>query len=177
MAGGDWPRIARIALVKLCTQTQPVVSTGVQLLAAIREIFDVAVAEKLTTRHALEELAARDEGPWAFMFEDALKHDKLNSAGAKLARMLSKYKTPDGEPIKPRPMRLADGSVSKGYYKDDFKAAWERYLPFLSLSIPQNVVTEVTAVTHEGKSVTTGSFCNVTERLQEPEPLHFYLAL
>jgi Protein of unknown function (DUF3631) len=40
LAGGIWPKQARVALVKLCQQNRDVVSTGKQLLADLRYIFD-----------------------------------------------------------------------------------------------------------------------------------------
>jgi hypothetical protein len=92
----------------------------------------------------LEELVAIEDGPWALMFEDALKHDKLQTAASKLARMLKEYK------IKPRTVKLADETTAKGYHRRDFEAIWKRYLRASCSSCEK----AVTAVTHEGKEVT-----------------------
>ncbi len=63
------------------------------------------------------------------MFEDALKHDRVQSAASKLAKMLRPYKKSDGRKIEPHVLKLEHGSVSRGYCKEDFGPAWERYLP------------------------------------------------
>jgi uncharacterized protein DUF3631 len=88
-------------------------------LGIARNVRDVAAGP-------LDSLATRGkpkDGPWALMFEDALKHDKLQTAASKLARMLKEYK------IKPRIVKLADETTAKGYHRRDFEAVWKRYLP------------------------------------------------
>ena len=55
------------------------------------------------------------DGPWASWFEDDLHHQRLKSAGAKLARLLKRYK------IKPRKIRIGKESV-QGYAEIDFMA-------------------------------------------------------
>ena len=152
MAGGYLLDAARAAIIKLCTQGEPVVSVGVQLLGAIRGIFDESGESKLTTREMLERLAAIEDGPWAFMFEDALKHEKLQTAASKLARKLKPYKTPDGGSVQPRVIKLTDGSTPRGYHKEDFRAAWERYLS-TPAPIPLEAATSATSATCEAKTV------------------------
>jgi hypothetical protein len=132
LAGGEWPARARAAVIKLCSQEEDV-SLGVRLLAAIHGIFDSTGADKLTTKDILEALITIEDGPWALMFEDQLRQNKLQSAAAKLARLLKGYKRPDGEKIKPRPIRL-DDEVVKGFYRSDFEEAWKRYLQASPLS-------------------------------------------
>ena len=146
LAGREWSEQARAGLVKLCSQEEDA-SKGIKLLVALRSIFDSTKKDKLTTRDILEELVAIEDGPWALMFEDALKHDKLQTAASKLARMLKEYK------IKPRTVKLPDETTAKGYHRRDFEATWKRYLP-ASCSSCEEAVTAVTAVTHEGKEVT-----------------------
>src|SRR5262245_9211196 len=89
-AGGGWPEKARAALVKLCGQEEDQ-SKGVQLLTAIKGIFNEKKADKLPTLDLLHALVANDEGPWPLMFEDSLKHGKESSAAARLAKMLKNY--------------------------------------------------------------------------------------
>jgi hypothetical protein len=151
LAGEQWPEKARGALIKVCCQEEDA-STGVKLLTAIRGIFDKRKADKLTTEMILEDLVAIEDGPWAFMFEDALKHDKLRIAAAKLAGKLKGYKNPDNEKIKPRTIKLTDGTTAKGYHRSDFEKAWKLYCP--SFPISGTNVTNVTNVTNEGKEVT-----------------------
>lgn len=148
LAGGDWPTRARGALIKLCLQEEDM-SVRVKLLTAIRGIFDSTESDKLTTKDLLEALIEIEDGPWALMFEDHLKHDKLQSAAAKLARLLKDYKRPDGQKIKPHPIRIGD-DVDKGFYRSDFEEAWKRYLQ-PSFPIREKAVTSVTSVTYDGK--------------------------
>jgi hypothetical protein len=145
MAGGRWPGRGRDALVKLCAQEEDA-SRGVTLLDAIRGVFDKTEEEKLTTKTLLEELIRRDDGPWALMFEDALKHDKLNSAASRLARMLKPYK------IKTHTIRLTETETGRGYYRSDFAKSWELYLT-ASTSPPREGITPNTPNTYEGKNV------------------------
>jgi hypothetical protein len=152
LAGEQWLEKARGALVKVCCQEEDA-STGVKLLTAIRGIFDQRKADKLTTEVILEDLVAIEDGPWAFMFEDALKHDKLRIAAAKLAGKLKGYKNPDNEKIKPRTVKLADGTTAKGYHRREFERAWKLYSTASPISGIN--VTNVTNVTNEGKKVTT----------------------
>jgi len=122
LAGGEWPEKAREALVKLCQQEEDA-SIGVKLLSAIKGIFDETDADKLSTRDMLERLVGiADDAPWAYWFEDALKHSRLDSAASKLARELKRYK------IKPEKIRFGSETL-KGYWRASFRHAWEHYLP------------------------------------------------
>jgi Protein of unknown function (DUF3631) len=150
LAGGGWPAKARAALIRLCSQEEDA-SLGVMLLAAIRSVFDLAEVDKLSTTEMLEALVATEDGPWALMFEDHLKHGRLQSAAAKLSRLLKNYKTPDGQKIKPHSIRI-DGEIVKGFYRSDFEEAWERYLQ-PSLPMREEAVTSVTSVTYDGQTV------------------------
>jgi hypothetical protein len=95
----------------------------------------------------MEELVVIEDRPWAFMFENALKHGELRTAASKLASRLKGYKTPAGDKIKPRTIKLADGSTAKGYHRSDFEEAWKRWLP----ASPPPTVTNVTNVTFPGE--------------------------
>jgi Protein of unknown function (DUF3631) len=145
LAGGGWPERIRRALVKLCS-TEEDADISVKLLGDMKVIFDSRGTEKITTEEILEDLVAIEDRPWAFMFDEALKHNNLRIAAAKLAARLKGYKTPNGEPIKSRTIKLSDGGTAKGYHRSDFLEAWSRYLP-----LPQTNVTNVTIVTHDGK--------------------------
>jgi hypothetical protein len=164
LAGGQWPEKARTALIKLCCQEEDA-SLGVKLLVAIRGIFEKRKAEKVTTETILEDLVAIEDGPWAFMFEDALKHDKLRIAAAKLAGKLKRYKNPDNEKIKSRTIKLPDGATAKGYHRSDFEKAWNLYVlpPMSGFN-----VTNVTNVTLEKKKVTTDQKVT-TDDVTEPD--------
>ncbi len=153
VAGGDWPEKARIGLVKLCGQEEDA-DFGVKLLAAIKAIFDEAGEEKLPSIEVLQALVSIEDGPWASMFEDALKNSKVQTAASKLARVLKNYK------IKSRTLKLADETTAKGYHRADFEPHWRRYLA-ASSSVS---VQAVTAVTHEGKKVTAPVSVTATDQ-------------
>ena len=122
LAGGDWPEKAGPALVKLCCLKEDV-STGVRLLADIRAIFNSTSEDKMTTKDMLQRLTAIEaDRPYAFWWEDALKHDKLNSAATRLAKLLKPYG------VGPRKIRVGDETI-RGYYRADFEQSWKRYLP------------------------------------------------
>jgi hypothetical protein len=122
LAGGEWPEKARRALVKLCCLEEDA-STGVTLLADVRDIFNSTGEDKMTTKDLLEGLVAIEaDRPYAFWWEDALKNGKLNSAATRLAKLLKPYG------VKPRKIRVGDETV-RGYYRADFEEVWKRYLP------------------------------------------------
>lgn len=147
MAGGDWPRRSRVALIRLCSQEEDA-SLGVKLLADIKGIFDLKGAGKLHTIDILNALVAiEDDRPWAAWWLDDLKHDKHEKPASRLAKLLKPYGTQQ-RPIKARSIRLA-GKVARGYEIDDFRHAFERYLPPVG-----KAATTVTSVTYEGENVT-----------------------
>jgi hypothetical protein len=148
LAGGEWPQRIRSALIRLYSQEEDA-DIGVKLLGDMKSIFELAGVDKIPTEEILEELVAIEDRPWALMFEDALKNGRLQTAASKLAKKLKPYKTPDCEKIKPRPIKLSDGSVPRGYYKADFLAAWERYLP----PVIGKSATSATSATYEGRTV------------------------
>jgi len=141
MAGDDWPQSARAALVKVCTQEEDA-STGVKLLADIKRIFEARSADRLTTEEILDGLTKIEDSPWALMWADDLKFGSIPKAAAKLARMLKAYKRPDGERLKPRTVRIGNGTP-KGFHRSDFEEAWKRYLP----PAPEKAATVATSAT------------------------------
>jgi hypothetical protein len=126
MAGGDWPEKSRRALVKLYGQEEDE-DKGVKLLVAIRRVFDDKQAEKLSTLDILTALVAAEDGQWASMFEDLLKHEKNQTAASRLARLLKDYRKPDGERLRPHKIRIGD-ETAQGFYRTDFERAWAHNL-------------------------------------------------
>jgi hypothetical protein len=98
--------------------------TGVELLKAIKSVFKDKRADWLSTKDIIEALVTFEDGPWASWFEDSLKHDKLRTAGSRLARQLKRYRSDGVEHSK---TRVGD-ETAWGYTRDCFKRAWERYL-------------------------------------------------
>lgn len=123
-------------MTKTKTQTRPAVDReavqmpDINLLMAIRSIFEWTGEDRITTWQLLEALASIEDGPWVLMFENALKHGKPQAAAAKLARLLREYKTPEDKKLKPHTIRTGNGTP-KGFYRSDFELEWKRYLPSL----------------------------------------------
>jgi hypothetical protein len=115
VAGGKWPELARAAAVALVTEAkESSPSLGIRLLSNIRNLFG-ADTKALATDVILKELWMLDEAPWGDM-----KGKPLNDRG--LAKLLKPYG------IKPKVVRLG-GEVARGYVREDFHDAWQRYLP------------------------------------------------
>jgi len=92
---------------------------GVLLLRDIRDAFSTERQERLPSAKLLADLNAMDESPWPTWSRGR----GLDARG--LARLLRPFK------IEPHNLRMADGSVVKGYERADFEDAWATYLPAL----------------------------------------------
>jgi hypothetical protein len=133
VAGGDWPKRARVSAVTLVTDSKAgTPSLGIRLLADIRTVF--AEQAQLPTATLLHYLSALEEAPWG-----DLKGKALDGRG--LASRLKPYG------IERSTIRVGL-ATAKGYRREDFHDAWARYLPSLS---PLGSPTEesVTSVTSE----------------------------
>jgi len=90
-------------------------STGIKLLADIKEIFVITAVDRLPS---LELALGEIEGhPWADW-----KGGKLITPND-LARLLEPFG------IRPGSIRLEDNRVLRGYQRSHFQDAFERYLP------------------------------------------------
>jgi hypothetical protein len=130
LAGGDWPQRAREAALALHVgnQDESMLSVQVLLIAHIRQAFDEDGIDRLPTVNLLERLASNEQGPWGKWWGAELNRDGPPlAAAADLARKLRGFEGPDG-PIKPRNVRLPDGTIPKGYHREDFEPAWAIYL-------------------------------------------------
>jgi hypothetical protein len=120
-AGEDWPdraRRAAVALVAAAGEREP--SLGIRLLSDLRDIFEKAKADQMTTAVILERLHAIAEAPW-----NDLKGKPLNDRG--LAYRLRDY----GVRSKNLSIGGEYGPRPKGYTRGDLHDVWERYLPLL----------------------------------------------
>lgn len=117
-AGGVWSKAARAALVKLCAEAQASDdSTGQQLLADIRTVFDSQGVDRLPSAELAVALAEIETSPWGEWF----KGKPLTAP--KLARLLRGFE------IRPHSIRLSDSAkIPRGYERADFREAWLRYL-------------------------------------------------
>ena len=117
MVGGVWPALARaaaVALVAASKEAEP--SLGIKLLGDLRIVFDDS--EQMTTAAILQALREMPESPW-----NDLRGRPLDDR--RLAARLRQYG------IKPRVLRVS-GATPRGYRREDFFDAWERYLPPLA---------------------------------------------
>ena len=117
LAGGEWPELARKALVSICGTGADTEDLSLRLLLDTRSVFTV---EELRTEVLLGSLMTLNESPWM----DYKRNSPLS------ARQLADLLRPFG--IGSRTIHEGAGENrkgAKGYVKGDFKDAWERYLP------------------------------------------------
>ena len=114
-AGGEWPARARAAAVALVAESKASSpSLGIRLLADIRTVF--GDRDRMTTEDLLAALISLDEAPWS----EIAKGHPLNALG--LSNRLKTYG------ISSKTIRLDETTTKKGYKREDFTDAWERYL-------------------------------------------------
>jgi hypothetical protein len=115
LAGGNWPRLARIAAATLHGLEEDTPSIGAELLASIRDAFDNRRADRLSTADLLEALAENEEAPWA-----AWNRGKPMTPH-QLAKRLGDFG------IKPATLRI-EYRTAKGYKREQFEESFARYL-------------------------------------------------
>ncbi|HUZ33096.1 MAG TPA: DUF3631 domain-containing protein [Xanthobacteraceae bacterium] len=115
-AGGHWPEVARQAALHLSGGEQTdAEGMRVRLLADIRDVFDSAAAERLSSSDIVARLTAREDLPWG-----ELRGGRPITAPM-LANMLRQFG------IRPKVFRSGD-ATPRGYLRADFADAWDRYL-------------------------------------------------
>jgi hypothetical protein len=116
LAGKEWEEMARSAVVELCTEArQSDDSTGVRLLADIRQVFGSRNVDRMPSAELVDALVAIETSPWA-----EWSRGKPISA-SKLARLLKPFG------VKPDKIRFGDQTLS-GYERADFEDPFTRYL-------------------------------------------------
>jgi hypothetical protein len=126
-AAGGWSERARRALVELHGGREiEDESSGVRLLADVQTVF--GDLDRIATADLLDALHGLDEAPWADWYGRPLS-----------ARKLAEKLRPYG--VHSRTVRLDDGTTPKGFLKEQFEAAWSRYLPVSPLSKRHNATT------------------------------------
>lgn len=114
-AGPDWVLRATAAALRISAAAEDGMSTGNDLLADIRDVFERKQVEKICTKDLIAALAGDDEKPWA----------TYNRGKELTPRQLSKLLAPYG--IKPKTVRM-NGRTPKGYDAPQFTDAFARYL-------------------------------------------------
>ena len=113
-AGGSWPTRARNAAVVLHASRQQDDSLGLRLLSDLRLVFDARGVERISTADLIAAVRSDEEGPWASERSPLTPH--------RLARLLRAFE------IASKQVRIGSTNV-KGYEREAFVDAWERYLP------------------------------------------------
>ena len=126
-AGGGWSERGRRALLVVFGRRAEMdgnSDNGGKLLADLRTIFAEAGALRLTSADLCAKLGAMEDRPWP-----EWKNGKTMTP-SQLASALRPFA------VRPVNIRLHDGSVPKGYYRENFAEAWNRYLPPTGTSSP-----------------------------------------
>ncbi len=121
--GSDWPE----RICEACAALRPKDDadlTHTMLIADIRAIFEEKKTDRLWSEQICEVLAGMEGHPWAEYGKNAKPISKNQ-----LARRLRRFKAdPDGKvPIEPSTVWIGAHS-KKGYHRQQFEAAFERYL-------------------------------------------------
>lgn len=129
LAGGEWPDLARNAALALIGNREPVVSTGVELLTDIAQIFENKQLRRISTSELVQALCADEETMWS-------TYNRGKSITPRqIAKRLSEYS------IKPKTIRFGYQDIAKGYELDQFRDAFERYLQLASENGTLSVTT------------------------------------
>jgi hypothetical protein len=125
VAGGDWPALAHKAALSLSEDLDEG-SIRTKLLADIRKVFEAEREGRLTSlvlAAKLGELAGADEdaGPWG-----AFGKSGKPITQRQIAKLLSDFS------IFPRTIRIEERPQAKGYLREQFEDAFERYLSPIS---------------------------------------------
>jgi hypothetical protein len=139
--GDPWVARARRAALTLSAGEDEDPSLGLLLLADCRTVFDKCRAERLATAELVAELGELDESPWAEWWLDAKTDEPLRTAPRRLAQLLRPYG------IRSKNVRIDDERTPKGYKREDFVDAWERFL-----SSSRTNATSATSATSQAHS-------------------------
>jgi hypothetical protein len=121
LAGGEWPARARAAARALSTTDEDADTIGVQLLAAVKLAF--GTARQISTDNLLKHLHAMSEAPWG-----EYGRQRKPITPRQLAGLLRPFGIASGT------IRESEISTPKGYRREQFESAWDRYL---SATTPQ----------------------------------------
>jgi len=113
-AGGVWPARSRGAAFVLHAGREQDDSLGLRLLSDVRAVFDASGVERIFTADLITALQADEEGPWV--------SERSPLTPRRLADLLHPFE------IASKQVRIGPTSL-KGYGREAFVDAWERYLP------------------------------------------------
>ena len=116
VAGGDWFDIGTAAALKLSGGENVSLSIGTELLADIYEVFELRKADRISTAELIHALSADEEKPWS-------TYNK--GFPIKPRQIAAKLK---GYSIQSKNVRNVL-AVGKGYFREQFIEAFNRYIP------------------------------------------------
>jgi Protein of unknown function (DUF3631) len=123
LAGEKWTAAARRSALALATSQSHEPTIAVLLLSDIRDVFADKKAERIATSDLILALAQFSESPWAEWWLDPKGELPVRGAPRKLAQLLRPYGIRTNHTVR-------NGKrVAKGYRREDFVDAWERFLP------------------------------------------------
>jgi putative DNA primase/helicase len=114
-AGGPWPEWGRVAALALSGDDAPSLSMGTELLADIREVFELLACSRIKTADLIAALCEDEEMPWA-----TYNRGKAISPRQVATRL-------KGYGIYSKTIRLG-AATPKGYERAQFDEAFARYL-------------------------------------------------
>jgi hypothetical protein len=126
VAGDEW----KLAAWKAARMIEAVAdsfdaSIGVQLLQAIKAAFDARGVDRLTSAGLIQDLTGDPTAPWA----------TYNKGKPVSERQVAKLLAPYG--IRPKVVRLPDGSTPRGYRVEWFTEAFDRFCTLSSSPTPE----------------------------------------
>ncbi len=154
VAGNHWPDTAVKAALKICGTAQNSQSIATELLGDIQEIFESKCVTKISTTDLIQALISDEEKSWATYNRGKQLSPK------QLANRLRPYS------IYSKTIRLGYGTA-KGYELNQFKDAFERYLPEHSPFYPSQSNNPLNANNDDSFRVTDGESVTVTQNLNE----------
>jgi Protein of unknown function (DUF3631) len=127
LAGGEWPARARAAAIKLSSgEGREDDSKSIRLLTDIRAVFEATEAHAFKTDDLISKLSEIEESPWGDW------RGGKPISGHALSQVLKPYRI--------RTMAVwVEGATVRGYKREQFKRAWERYLPAAPVPAVRNV--------------------------------------
>jgi hypothetical protein len=120
-AGGEWPALARQALLFEEKEGAMKLSTALQLLSDVRETLKPD-EQVIATADLIGRLCALDESPWAEYNFKAREEEQRRIQPRQVSTLLRDYA------VKPEVVRIGL-STPRGYKRSDLERAWRRYIP------------------------------------------------
>ncbi len=151
VAGGHWPDTAVKAALKIFGSTQNTQSAASELLSDIQEIFETKGVTKISTAELIKELVSDDEKPW----------QTYNRGKQLTPRQLSNKMK--GYGVSSKTIRIGY-ETAKGYERDQFTDAFERYLTQHPLFNPSQGNKTLETNTDNGLCVSDGVTDNFAKR-------------